>query len=603
MTDVAPGQLRDLVARLEVLAARRLATRPRSTAAATRATRLADHLAGHVRVRANSLDAPLLVLLLGPTGAGKSTVFNTLAGRPASRTGVLRPTTRVAVVLVHPSDRAVLLEGTLAGVRVEQLRLVEDDAISPGVALVDAPDIDSIEHANRQFADRLVEAADLCVFVTTATRYADQVPWSVLERVRERGLPLILVLNRMPPDQADRREVLRDVERLLAEAGLADALAYGRLADAPTTAADATLLADALVPGTPAAASDPSAGPAALEILGIAEGEVDSDIEAFPPASIAPIARRIAHLREDRDARVALAAQALRGSLLGLGELLEQIADDAEHEAIDIEALRRTATLQFERSLGGLREEIGRGTFLREEALRHWQEFVGADQMTRYVSRGIGRLRGAIAELFRPATAPVAEVRAATTDDLLAVARTQAAEAARRTAVAWSEERSVSEDIAADPTLWGTTADFDTRLRTRLDAWIEGIAADIAAKGRPKRLLARGASIGVNALGTGVMLGTFIHTGGLTGAEIGVAAATAFLNQKLLSALFGEAAMVELIDSARRRLDAALTETFDEERERFDRLLPPAGQLSELAAELRGAAAELRALPARDPAR
>ena len=604
MTDVAPGQLRDLVARLEVLAARRLATRPRSTAAATRATRLADHLAGHVRVRANSLDAPLLVLLLGPTGAGKSTVFNTLAGRPASRTGVLRPTTRVAVVLVHPDDRAVLLDGTLAGVRVDQLRLVEDDAISPGVALVDAPDIDSIEHANRELADRLVEAADLCVFVTTATRYADQVPWSVLERIRERGLPLIIVLNRMPPDEADRREVLRDVERLLAEAGLADALAYGRLADVPATAAGATLLADALVPGTPAAAaSDPSAGPAALEILGIAEGEVDSAIEAFPPAAIGPIARRIAHLREDRDARVALAAQALRGSLAGLGELLEQIADDAEHESIDIEALRRTATQQFERSLGGLREEVGRGTFLREEALRHWQEFVGADQMTRYVSRGIGRLRGAIAELFRPATAPVAEVRAATTDDLLAVARTQAAEAARRTAVAWSEERSVSEDIAADPTLWGTTADFDTRLRTRLDAWIEGIAADIAAKGRPKRLLARGASIGVNALGTGVMLGTFIHTGGLTGAEIGVAAATAFLNQKLLSALFGEAAMVELIDSARRRLDAALTETFVEERERFERLLPPAGQLSELAGELRGAAAELRTLPARDRAR
>jgi hypothetical protein len=94
------------------------------------------------------------------------------------------------------------------------------------------------------------------------------------------------------------------------------------------------------------------------------------------------------------------------------------------------------------------------------------------------------------------------------------------------------------------------------------------------------------------------MLGTFIHTGGLTGAEVGVAAGTAFLNQKLLAALFGEAAMVELVAHARARLDEALTTTFDEERARYDRLLPPADALPALAADLRSAAAAVRALPA-----
>ncbi|HET7169139.1 MAG TPA: ATP-binding cassette domain-containing protein, partial [Candidatus Limnocylindrales bacterium] len=147
MTAPAPAHLRDLVGRLEALAARRLATRPRSEAAATRATQLADHLAGHVRVRADSLETPLVVLLLGPTGAGKSTLFNTIAGRALSQTGALRPTTRVAVVLVHPDDRAALQRGTLATVPTDQLRIVEDDTIGAGVALVDAPDIDSIEHA------------------------------------------------------------------------------------------------------------------------------------------------------------------------------------------------------------------------------------------------------------------------------------------------------------------------------------------------------------------------------------------------------------------------------------------------------------------------
>jgi energy-coupling factor transporter ATP-binding protein EcfA2 len=565
------------VDRLELLAARRIATRPRSIAASKRASQLGDHLRGHVRVRANSLDAPLLILVLGPTGAGKSTLFNTLAGRAASATGVLRPTTREAVVLVHPDDRAALLEGTLAGLDGERLRLVEDQATGPGVALVDAPDLDSIEHANREMADHLIEAADLCLFVTTASRYADLVPWVVLSRVRERGLPLIVVVNRIPEGEVERGELLADVERLFVEAGLADAVATG-------------------------ASREPGHAPPAephVELVAVEEGDVEPTTEALRSAAIAPIRQRIEELERDRTARIELAATALSGSLAGLGPLLDRIADDCEHEAIDVDALHRVANRHYERELVSLREELGRASFLREEALRHWQRFVGADQITRFFSHGIGRIRGAIAALVRPARAPVSEVRAATTDDLLAVARMHAAEAARRTATAWADEPAIDAVISEDPTLWGSSDGFDERLRERFDAWIEGIAADIQATGRPKRLLAQGASIGVNALGTGVMLGTFIHTGGLTGTEVGVAAATAFLNQKLLSALFGEAAMVELIGNARRRLDELLAATFAEELARFHRLVPDSGQLTDLATDLRAAAAaELADLPA-----
>src|SRR6476469_5918186 len=153
MIGTKPVDLRVLVERLADLATRRLASGPRSDPARARARQLADHLRGHLRVRAASLDAPLIVLLVGPTGAGKSTIFNTLAGRAASPTGVLRPTTRTAVVLVHPDDRQALVEGAFAGMAPNQLRFVEDDAIERGLAVVDAPDIDSLEHANRTLAD------------------------------------------------------------------------------------------------------------------------------------------------------------------------------------------------------------------------------------------------------------------------------------------------------------------------------------------------------------------------------------------------------------------------------------------------------------------
>lgn len=566
MSGTAPSELRALVDRLEALGERRLASRPRSEPARARATRFVDHLAGHVRVRAASLDAPLLVVLVGPTGAGKSTVFNTIVGRAVSETGVLRPTTRVAVVLVHPADRPILADGTLARIPPSQIRFVEEATIDSGFVLVDAPDIDSVEHANRELTDRLVEAADLALFVTTATRYADRVPWGVLDRVRERGLPMQVIVNRMPPDAADRADILADIRRLLSEAGLDAVQAAGE--DAP-----------------------------AREVIAVPEGALDPAGDRLERGAIRPVLDEIARLRADREARLELAARALTGSLTGLGESIEAIADDAEHESIDVEALRRIADRAYETSLDALRHEVGRGTFLREEALRQWQTFVGADQMTRFFSQGIGRIRGAIAAAIRPATAPVAEVRAATTEDLVAVARLQAAEAARRTATSWSETTTAGRSIAEQPELWVPSPDFEGRLQERLERWIEGITEEIQSHGRPKRLLARGAAVGVNAMGTGVMLATFIHTGGITGAELGVAAATAFLNQKVLGALFGEAAMAELVAHAKQRLDEALSTTFDEERARFDAFLPASGELTDLASDLRAAAAEVRALP------
>jgi energy-coupling factor transporter ATP-binding protein EcfA2 len=558
MTEVQ-SDLRVLVDRLEELALRRLAVVPAAEGSRTRALQLRDHVAGHLRVRANSLDAPLLVLLLGPTGAGKSTLFNTIAGRAASPTGVLRPTTRVAVVLANPDDQAAVRAGALAGVSVDRVRLTGDAAVPPGLVLVDAPDIDSIEHANRELADRLVEAADLAIFVTTATRYADRVPWTVLDRVRERGLPLIVVVNRLPPAATDRDEILADVRRLFAEAGVATGVEAG------------------------------------LEIVGIGEGSLAAAGESLEPAAIRPIADRIADLRGDLAARRELATRALAGSLAGVAPLVERIADDVAHEAIDAAALRRGTAEAFERELGALREELRHGRFLRDEALRHWHSYVGADDITRIFSKGIGAVRGAIASIFRPSTAPVAEVREATTDDLVAVARVHAAEAARRTATAWADEPRVAGAVGDRPDLWTVSADFDRRLRQRLEEWIASIAVDIAETGEGKRRLARGASVGVNAIGVGVMLATFIHTAGLTGTEVGIAAGTAFLNQKLLGALFGEAAMVELISRARTRLEAALTTTFAEERTRFEALVPDPAEFETLAEDLRLAAADVRA--------
>jgi len=237
-----------------------------------------------------------------------------------------------------------------------------------------------------------------------------------------------------------------------------------------------------------------------------------------------------------------------------------------------------------------LKSALQGGLILREEVLRRWNDFVGADQVARFISTGIGRLRAIVLTVFRgKAVAPVTAVEAEVTTTLEALALRHATEAARRTAMAWSERSEAAELVARTPGLWSASQRFGPEIRERLDAWMASIVEDVRSHAGRKRAFAQVAALGVNAVAIAVMLAVFVQTAGLTGAEVGIAAGTAFLNQKLLEAIFGEGAMAELIGNARSRLEELVTSLFDDERRRFEALVPAPAGLRELAAELRAA--------------
>jgi len=540
--------------RLAALADRRLAFPTANSAAKARARQLHDHLAGFVLPRLADIDAPLLVLLVGPTGAGKSSLLNTIAGAEVSKAGVLRPTTRDAVIYASASDsNRILAGGRLAAIAKERLKVSAVAASVDGVAVIDAPDIDSVELDNRELADVLVEISDLCVFVTTATRYADLVPWEVLRRVRERGLPLVVVLNRMPADEQDRVAVVGDAERLLGET------------DAPN-------------------AQQP------VEMIAIDEGDLDPRVNGLAREKARPLLERVARLAAEADERRDVATRALAGSLRGLAPLAHGIADDLEHEAIDADALRRIAATMYAEELASLATALQGGVMLREEVLRRWNDFVGADQVARFISSGIGRLRAILITAFRRTPdAPVTVVEAEMTSTLEALALRHATEAARRTSTAWSERSDAAALVAGNPGLWSASEGFGPGVREGLGAWMQAIVDDVRAHAGRKRAVAQVAALGVNAVAVSVMLGVFAFTAGLTGAEVGIAAGTALLNQKLLEAIFGEGAMGELIAKARARLLALMTSLLENDRARFEALVPAPGPMRELAAELRAA--------------
>ena len=159
-----------------------------------------------------------------------------------------------------------------------------------------------------------------------------------------------------------------------------------------------------------------------------------------------------------------------------------------------------------------------------------------------------------------------------------------------RRAAAWVDDRYGEAALAERAVLWGASPKLADRLTADLEAWAAGIGEQIRVLGEHRKGWAQVASIGVNAVGTSAILAVFVHTGGLTGAEVGITAATAVVNQKLLEAIFGEANVAAFVSRARDELGAILDGAFDDERARYAAALGGIPAEDDLAEILRDAA-------------
>src|SRR5699024_4667972 len=132
-----------------------------SAAAIERRDRVSAQLHNHLLPRLRKVSAPLIVVMRGLTGAGKSPLLKSVVGSEVTTAGVLRPTTREPVLVAHPKDAELLEHHPV----LKLANLTENENVARGIALLDAPDLDSVYEANRNLADSLIELADLWVFV------------------------------------------------------------------------------------------------------------------------------------------------------------------------------------------------------------------------------------------------------------------------------------------------------------------------------------------------------------------------------------------------------------------------------------------------------
>ena len=492
----------------------------------------------YILPRSASMDSPLTIVVGGSTGAGKSTLVNTLLGEPLTQSGAIRPTTRHPVLLYRAEDEAALAPDrflpTLPRTRTSGMNAgsqalpgldpkiaralipITTSALPQGIALIDAPDIDSVSEENRTLAKELLSAADLWLFVTTANRYADAVPWELLHAAAARSIAIAVVLNRVP--EGDEEAIEADLRRMLREAGI-EAVLIHTVTEQPR-----------------------------------------DERGLINPISLAPLTLWIRELGADAPARAAIARTTLAGTVETLARNLRTLALEQEGQQASHRALARVAAEEYEKALAGIDAALSDGSLLRGEVLSRWHDFVGTGDFFRSLDSTIGRLRDRVGSALRGQPAAAQKVEDALESGIYAVVVDAASRASEGTRARWRSTRAGRSllhrlDAAPDPTAGATPEEeFSAAVAAEIRLWQASVLDMIREEGAGKRQRARFLSLSVNAVAVLMMVAAFSLTGGLTGVEVGIAGGSGVVGAKLLESIFGEDAVRRMATRARTDL-------------------------------------------------
>ena len=553
---------------------------------------MARQLDDYILPRSASVDNPLTIVVGGSTGAGKSTLVNTLLGEQLTQSGAIRPTTRHPVLLHRAEDEAALsperflptlprtrTSGMNAGSQAlpgldpkiaRALIPITTSALPQGIALIDAPDIDSVSEENRTLAKELLSAADLWLFVTTANRYADAVPWELLHEAAARSIAIAVVLNRVP--EGDEEAIENDLRRMLDEAGIH-----------------------------------------AVLIHTVTEQQRDEK-GMLAPVSLAPLTLWIRELGADAPARAAIARQTLAGAVDTLAGNLQVLAAEQARQQAAHQSLATIAAKEYEDALTTIDGALSDGSLLRGEVLSRWHDFVGTGDFFRSLDSTIGRLRDRVGSALRGQPAAAQKVEDALESGIHAVVLDAAARASENTRTRWRASRAGRSLLARLDAPQATSAVpeqnaeakgevqsaediFSAAVAEQIRLWQGSVLEMIREEGADKRKRARFLSLGVNATAVMLMVAAFSLTGGITGIEAGIAGGSGVVGTKLLESIFGEDAVRRMATRARTDLLERMADLLTEHAQPFTVVLEETDPQAD-AEEIHRAAEQVQAIAA-----
>ncbi|MEU8103245.1 dynamin family protein, partial [Nonomuraea muscovyensis] len=483
---------------------------------------LLAQLQDYVLPRVRTSTAPALIVVAGSTGAGKSTLVNSLAERNVSRTGVRRPTTGVPVLACHPDDRTWFAEGELLsglrridtpqpGAGLDSLIVVPTEKLPQGVALLDTPDIDSVVEEHHEIAQRMLDAADLWVFVTTAARYADAPAWNLLRLAKERGARLAIVLSRVQPRA--REVVLKHFVRMLTEYGLGE-----------------------------------------IDRFVIHESKVLDG--RLPDNEVTDLRLWLAELSVDEERREQAVRETLNGVLNSFRTRVPALAKHMEVQVTFRGELRADVEASYRNALSEIDKAFRGGTLIHGEVLARWQDFAGSGDLLRTLHlRKRGRSAGQAPErimAFRTA------LRAGLESVIVAGANRAAEEVAAR----WRHRSPLGAKLAEE--LDRPSDDLVRHASRAIAAWQEHVTEMVRTDGVAKRSVSKLLSFDADSLSLIFMVAMF--SGPVEG-----------LQHRLVTALLGAESLRGIGAKALSDLRARIGMLFDEESMRYAHVLDSAG--------------------------
>lgn len=521
----------------------------------------AEQIGDYILPRLTNLEAPLLVVVGGSTGSGKSTLVNSLVEEVVSASGAIRPTTRQPILLADEPEMAWFRsDRVLPGLRrVDDTNSSLDDALTlrlssnipENMALLDAPDIDSVADENRALARKLMDAADLWLFVTTANRYADAAAWTFLNEAGSRGITVGVVLNRVPAGAG--QAISADLRRLLDSRNLPSA---------PIFVMNETVLDDG---------------------------------QLIPTSSVEPIRQWLSSLAADHTKRLEIVRQSLTGAIRQLADNTDRVAAGRKLQEEAGEGFQNVITSEYAAAKHAVMGSATDGSLLRGEVLGRWQDFVGTSDIFRSFESWIGGFRDRVNGWFKGTPAPVHDIETEIASGLAAVLVDEAGKAAAQT---WRQLRKTNagRQLFTDESLGRESPSTSAEAVTLVREWQDDLLELIRQESPGKRQKARIVSLGVNTVAITLMILVFASTGGLLGGEIAIAGGSAVLGQKLLETIFGDQAVRKLTREGENLLRARIDTFFAGQMERYFAVLAPVFE-SASSSELINSAVQLREVP------
>jgi len=317
---------------------------------------------------------------------------------------------------------------------------------------------------------------------------------------------------------------------------------------------------------------------------------------------VAPIGDWLRSLAHSAAARAEVVRQTVDGAIAALDPTTRRLAEAAEAQVSAAGALTTSVTTAYATAGTTVEHGVRDGTLLRGEVLARWQELVGTGEFMRGLQARIGRLRDRVVAAVTGRPGPVDQLQGALESGLVTLIRGAAADAAEQAAGAWRSHPAGARLLTLAPALGRASDDLTDRTERTVRDWQREVLEMVRAEAGNKAFVARAGAYAVNVLGLVVMIAVFTATAFIpTGAEIAVAGGTTIAAQKVLEAIFGDQAVRELAERARRRLLELVDGLLDHEAQRFTAVLAQQGIDPDAPAALRSAAEAARRARAGSP--